>query len=146
MKRTIFKFIRLIIIILVLVLILFYIFNIYNERNEKENFENIKSDMLLIQGACKVLKDNCIVNKSDEALVGKKLNEADDDIINEFKSKNIIDENEYDKYYVLNDEDLSKLNIDVKNIDKSYYLINYDTSEVIFTLGYEGKYKLSEME
>ena len=69
-----------------------------------------------------------------------------DKIITEFLEKNILNQNEYDKYYVLNNDDLKKLEIDVENEEDSYYLVNYSTGEVIITSGFNGKYKLSEIE
>ena len=69
-----------------------------------------------------------------------------DKIITEFLEKNILNQNEYDKYYVLNNDDLKKLEIDVENEKDSYYLVNYSTGEVIITSGFNGKYKLSEIE
>jgi len=103
--------------------------------------------MLLIQGAAKVAKQNSVAKKTEEPLVGTKLNQIEDnEIINNFKSLNIIEENQHEKYYMLNNDDLAKLNIKVWNEDEAFYLINYDNNEVIITCGVNGKYKLSEME
>ena len=106
----------------------------YATKKFIKNEENadIKANMLIIQGACKVLKQKSIVKK-------------DDSILNEFKAKNIIDESNYDKYFVLSNEDLKNLNIEVQNEKDSYYIVNYDDNEVYITKGYDGKYKLSEM-
>lgn len=67
-------------------------------------------------------------------------------IIEEFKKTGNITEEEYAKYYVLTDKNLEDLKVKVKNEKESYYLINYETNEVIITKGYEGKYKISEIE
>lgn len=67
-------------------------------------------------------------------------------IIDEFKKVGVIAEDEYEKYYVLTDKNLEDLKIKVKNEKQSYYLVNYETNEVIITKGYEGKYKISEIE
>ncbi len=116
-----------------------------NLNINKEKSEDIKANMLLIQGACKVANQNSIVKKSSDALVGTKLTTADDSIINKFKEIKIITESEYEKYYMLTNEDLEKLNLQIKNEKDSYYLINYETSDVLITKGYNGKYKLSEI-
>ena len=78
-------------------------------------------------------------------VIGEKLSDCNNEIINEFKAKNIIDESDYDKYYVLTNDDLDALKAYVKNQPNSYYLINYETYEVIITKGYNGCYKLSEI-
>ena len=117
-----------------------------NKSLNTEKNEDIKANMLLIQGATRVLKQNSIVQKNTDMFVGTKISEMqDDEIINNFKALNIIEEGQYEKYYCLNNEDLKQLNIEVENEEGSYYLVNYDDDIIIITKGYEGKYKLSEI-
>ena len=197
----------------------------FNKKIKNEKNADIKSNMLLIKGACKRISDEATVNKNTDNYVGTNLTkyktpntqkeeneetspvaeqnnsaeqtsdgnqkssaeqtsdeeqksddgqenseeygsdgnsedqkaESDNDessskdlindkIITEFLEKNILNQNEYDKYYVLNNDDLKKLEIDVENEKDSYYLVNYSTGEVIITSGFNGKYKLSEIE
>ena len=82
-------------------------------------------------------------NKEQTAVDDGKI---DDPIIKEFLNKNIIPEEEYKNYYVLTDDDLKRLDVDVKNEENAYYLVNYTSDEVIITSGLNGKYKLSEIE
>ena len=179
---------------------------------------DIKSNMLLIKGACKVISDEATVNKNTDNYIGTVLTQyksqgslknaadqqnqdskeetqtdasqdnkeqasqdnkeqaqtdasqdnkeqastdggqnnneqtavedgkIDDPIIKEFLNKNIIPEEEYKNYYVLTDDDLKRLDVDVKNEENAYYLVNYTSDEVIITSGLNGKYKLSEIE
>lgn len=171
---------------------------------------DIKSNMLLINGACKVISDEATVNKNTDNYVGTALTQyksqgsqknaadqqnqdskeetktdarqdnkeqaqtdasqnnkeqastdggqnnkeqtavddgkIDDPIIKEFLNKNIIPEEDYKNYYVLTDDDLKRLDVDVKNEENAYYLVNYTSDEVIITSGLNGKYKLSEIE
>ena len=183
---------------------------------------DIKSNMLLINGACKVISDEATVNKNTDNYIGTVLTQyksqgslknaadqqnqdskeetqtdasqdnkeqaqtdasqdnkeqaqtdasqdnkeqastdggqnnneqtavedgkIDDPIIKEFLNKNIIPEEEYKNYYVLTDDDLKRLDVDVKNEENAYYLVNYTSDEVIITSGLNGKYKLSEIE
>lgn len=117
-----------------------------NKSLDTEKNEDIKANMLLIQGATRVLKQNSIVQKNTDMFVGTKISEMqDDEIINNFKALNIIEESQYEKYYCLNNENLKQLNIDVENEEGSYYLVNYDEDVIIITKGHEGKYKLSEI-
>ena len=51
------------------------------------------------------------------------------------KAKNIIDESNYGKYFVLSNEDLKNLNIEVQNEKDSYYIVNYDNLEILYTKG-----------
>ena len=183
---------------------------------------DIKSNMLLINGACKVISDEATVNKNTDNYIGTVLTQyksqgslknaadqqnqdskeetqtdasqdnkeqaqtdasqdnkeqaqtdasqdnkeqastdggqnnkeqtavddgkIDDPIIKEFLNKNIIPEEEYKNYYVLTDDDLKRLDVDVKNEENAYYLVNYTSDEVIIKSGLNGKYKLSEIE
>lgn len=142
-------------IILIVCFICGVAFGIYylvmeKRTNEKDNL--IKSDMLLIQGAGKVLYDDCIMKKTEDKLIGTKLSETDkneninNEIINTFKETNTIEKDKYEKYFVLTDDNLAELKIDVKNEENSYYIIGYEDDEVIITQGYNGKYKLSEID
>ena len=114
---------------------------INNEKND-----SIRSDMLLIQGTCAKLKQESIKAKNTDMYVGTKISDmSEDEIINNFKSLNILPEDQYEKYYCLNNDNLKELTLDIENEEGSYYLINYDDNEVIITKGYQGKYKLSEI-
>lgn len=135
-----------IIIIIIIIIILVASTTIFiNKYIDKEKDIDIIQNMLSIQGACRVLKQDSIVQKNTDMFVGTKISDMpDDNLINEFKGKNIINESEYEKYYCLNNENLEQLNLEIENEENAYYLINYDDDEVIITNSYKGKYKLSE--
>ena len=117
-----------------------------NTRINNEKNDSIRSDMLLIQGTCAKLKQESIKAKNTDMYVGTKISDmSEDEIINNFKGLNIVPEDQYEKYYCLNNDNLKALNLDIQNEEGSYYLINYDDNEVIITKGYQGKYKLSEI-
>ena len=117
-----------------------------NKKIDDSKESDIKANMLLIEGATKVLKQNSIVQKNTDMFVGTKISEMpDDELINNFKALNIIEESQYEKYYCLNNDNLKELKLDIENEEDSYYLVNYDEDIIIITKGYEGKYKLSEI-
>lgn len=98
---------------------------------------DIKANMLVIKGKAKVLEETSKVNKNEDGLKGKKVSEMqDDNIIAEFLTKNILDNTKLDKYYVLRNEDLSQMEIDIVNEKDSYYIVNYESDEVYITKGY----------
>ena len=133
------------IIIIIAAIVTASVFFINRTINNEKN-EDIKANMLLIEGATKVLKQNSIVQKNTDMFVGTKISEMpDDELINNFKALNIIEESQYEKYYCLNNENLKQLNLDIENEEGSYYLVDYDDDIIIITKGYEGKYKLSEI-
>lgn len=135
----------LIIVVIIIALIITGVIWI-NKNINKENHESIKANMLKIQGACRVLKNDSIVKKNTDMFVGTKITDMpDDEIINNFKSLNIIEEAQYEKFYCLNNDNLKALNIEVENEEGSYYLVDYDDDIVIITKGLDGKYKLSDI-
>lgn len=137
------------VIVIICIIIAMVAITVLKVRNDikTEDVKEIKSNMLLIQGASKVAKQNSVAKKTEDPLVGTKLNQIENnEIISRFKELNIIEESQYEKYYMLSNEDLEKLNIKVWNEENAYYLVNYDENEVIITSGINGKYKLSDME
>lgn len=131
--------------------VIYAFYNVYKMQTNTQKDNDIKSNMLLIQGASKVLYESCVMNKTDDKLLGYKLSEIDGieeinkKIINEFKEKNIIEEGEYEKYYVLTDSNLNELKVDVTNEENAYYIVGYEKNDIIITCGYNGKYRLEDI-
>ena len=122
------------------------IFKRYKKIDNVQKDRNVRADMLLIQGVAKVKKSRFNSKKSEE-LVGVKLSDRlDDAIIRKFIIDLNIPAEDYSKYYILYDEDLKKLELEIKNLDNSLYIVNYDSGEVYITNPYKGKYRLSEID
>ena len=123
------------------------IFKRYKKIDNVQKDRNVRADMLLIQGVAKVKKSRFNVSKKSEELVGVKLSDRlDDAIIRKFIIDLNIPSEDYSKYYILYDEDLKKLELEIKNLDNSLYIVNYDSGEVYITNPYKGKYRLSEID
>ena len=123
------------------------IFKRYKKIDNVQKDRNVRADMLLIQGVAKVKKSRFNVSKKIEELVGVKLSDRlDDAIIRKFIIDLNIPAEDYSKYYILYDEDLKKLELEIKNLDNSLYIVNYDSGEVYITNPYKGKYRLSEID
>lgn len=141
-------------IILVIILIIALVFGGYyfiKNLVKDKKIENIKANMLLIQGKCKIIEENTKVNKNEDAIKGKKVSDMKEDtIISEFLTKGFLPQDKLDKYYVLTNEDLNSMEIDVQNEENSYYIVNYEEDSVYITKGYldestnEIVYKLEE--
>ena len=121
----------------------------YNEAK----VQTIKTDMLLVEWKIKSYIDSQTAEKVEEIkYLGKKISEEkDNEIIKEFLEKEILLDEEYDKYYVLSDEDLAEAKLEITNREGNYYLINYENYEVILTGGCKISndkilYKLSDIE
>ena len=123
------------------------IFKRYKKIDNVQKDRNVRADMLLIQGVAKVKKSRFNVSKKSEELVGVKLSDRlDDAIIRKFIIDLNIPAEDYSKYYILYDEDLKKLELEIKNLYNSLYIVNYDSGEVYITNPYKGKYRLSEID
>lgn len=123
------------------------IFQRYIKINNVQKDRSVRADMLLIQGVAKVKKSRFNVSKKNEELVGVKVSDKlEDSIIKKFISDLEISSEDYSKYYILYDDDLKKLDLEIRNADNSLYVVNYDTGEVYITKPYKGKYRLSEID
>lgn len=123
------------------------IFQRYIKINNVQKDRSVRADMLLIQGVAKVKKSRFNVSKKNEELVGVKVSDKlEDSIIKKFISDLEIPAEDYSKYYILYDDDLKKLDLEIRNADNSLYVVNYDTGEVYITKDYKGKYRLSEID
>lgn len=138
------------IIVLIIVLVVLGYYTVKKITKDKK-LEDIKANMLLIQGKCKILEENTKVNKNEDNIVGKKVSDMkEDQIVAQFLEKKIIPEDKLDKYYVLSNEDLNNMEIDVQNEENSYYIVNYEEDSVYITKGYMNEetneivYKLEE--
>ena len=138
-----------IIIISVIVGIVFYVKNQMQE-GRKQNYE---TDMLLIQGKVKILSQEATIQKNEELLKGRKIEEnLEDEEIKLLLEKEIIkqDEENFAKYYILEKSNLEEMGLDNLELKEGYYLVNYSTYEIIYTKGVivseNTYYKLSELE
>lgn len=135
-----------IIVMAIIILVSFFIIKSVIDTRTEERNKTLKSNMQIIQGTCKVLYQDTITKKEGAVLLGQKLSEADNYEINEFKKLGVISEEEYEKFYVLTDKELADLKLEITNEAGSYYLVNYETGNVIITEGINGKFTLFEFE
>ena len=132
--------IAIIIAVLVIVGIAIFAYNFIVNTADEQKLEDIRANMLLIQGKCKILQETTKVNNNQDGLKGRKLSEMQEDsIVSEFLNKNIIDSSKLDKYYALSNEDLRAMELDIKNEEDSYYVVNYEENAVYITKGYNAK-------
>ena len=140
-------------ILMVALIILVVIAGVYFARKKYREVkaETIKTDMLQVQWKLKDYIDKQTVKGEEKKYLGTKISEMkDNEIIKDFLAKNVIPEEEYEKYYVLQDENLAEAGLEITNYEGGYFLINYDTYEVIDTKGYnksddEILYKLTDI-
>lgn len=143
--------IQLIIMLLFIALIVVTIIYFVGEKYHEAKVETIKTDMLQVQWKIKDYMDTKTVKGEEKQYLGTKISEMKDDILlKDIFENNIVSEEEYEKYYALKDENLATAGLEITNYPDSYFLINYETYEVIVTKGcddFKEKvfYKLSDI-
>lgn len=136
-----------IIVIAVLVVLFLGIRYAKNYVNNQQN-EDIKANMLAIQTVITNVKNKHTVDEANNALIGVKLdldnNDTGYEVTDDLKKSLLTIENP--ELYILNQDELNNLgvkNIEVSNTD--FYIVDYNSEDIIYSLGIEDKYKLSDM-
>ncbi len=147
-----FGIIKIIILMIIIALIVFSGVYFARMKYHESKLQTVKTDMLQVQWKVKSYVDKQTVKGEEDKYLGTKISEIEDDeLINEFLKENVLQEDEYDKFYVLKDEDMQKAELQITNYEGSYFLVNYDDYEIVVTKGFEYNkdeklYKLSEIE
>ena len=139
--------VALILVIIVIGIVVFIGFKYANNYIENEEKEDIKTTMLTIQGKITNIQNKHIVDESN-SLKGTKIdleyNQTEYNINEELKKSLLTIENP--ELYILNEDELNELGVkDIVINDTEFYVVEYNTKEVFYSLGVNGKYKLSEM-
>ncbi len=140
--------IALTIIVIVMTIVIVASLKYVKQYMEQQRIEDIKSSMLAIQSVSTNIKNKNTVDKENNSLVGTKLdlenNETEYQITE--KLKNELSTEESTELYILNKEELN--NLGVKNVEinnTEFYIVDYNSEEIYYSLGINGKYKLSDM-
>lgn len=143
--------IKLIVMILFIALIVATTVYFVRMQYHKARVETIKTDMLQVQWKMKDYIDKQTVKGDEIEYLGTKLSEMrSSDLLQELFNGNVVTEDEYEKYYVLEDKDLAEAGLEITNYKDSYFIINYETYEIIVSKGCqyykeEILYKLSDI-
>ena len=139
-------------IILIIIAIVVAVGSYLRKQYGVEQTKDIKTDMLLVQGKIKILSEKVKIKEKGVKYIGTKLEDVKgNEDIKLLIEKKIIEIDAKDaKYYVLNNDDLKKLELENINLDEGVYIVDYKTDEIIYSKGVvteEGNilYKLSEM-
>jgi Tfp pilus assembly major pilin PilA len=120
------------------------------DAGEKTKIENIKLNMATLRTKAKIIADKNSYDSDTNKLVGVPIAEQEGYIISEELEK-ILQEQEsgqskYKKCYIWEAEDFEEQGINTISINKTkFYIIDYDTCEVFYSIGHEGMYKLSDI-
>lgn len=145
------KGIALIVLIIIIVIIGIIIWTgiQYAKRYIKnQEIEDIKEKMLAIQSIITNINNKHIVDEENNLLIGTKIeldnNSSEYSISVELKK--VLLSMEEANLYILNQEELENHGIkDIHISNTEFYIVDYNSGEVFYSLGINGKYKLSEM-
>ena len=145
-------FVKLVIGIIVIVVVAIIGISYVRKEIDKEKTKNVQADLLLVQAKIEMARGNYNIDKENSHLKGYRLDQLPENInIQEFFDKNIIEQDEYEKYYLLDEEDLRQYGLGnlVSSYD-GYFIVNYDNYDVIYTKGYKNSnglwcYKISDL-
>lgn len=154
MAKKMFTFIILCCLIGVLIFVGIRIANKGINMISEVDSQTASTSLLLAQAKQKVISERAIIDDDKSGYVGEKLKECTIPTIEEFKASGIIaeDDKNYDSYYVWTQDILNELSVNVKLSENEYYIVNYETNEVITTKGVKVPnsdnvyYKLSEIK
>ena len=146
--------ITLVISIIIIIVIAVLGFNITKKMLERRNVENYKTNMLLLQGKVKVISKEFVMKKEDEEILeGKKVSEnLEREDIKELLQKEIISQEDesFERIYIIENDDLERIGLSNIKLKDGYYIVNYNTDEIIYSKGIEIDqkvyYKLSEIK
>ena len=125
-------------IVIIAIIIAVGIRFILNEKQDNE-VVNLFTDMLLVQGKVKVVSQENTMKKDERPLVGKKVSEnLEDEKVKALLDAKVINEEEedFENYYIIDSESISELNLP-NNLNGEYYIVNYETYEIVHTKGIE---------
>ena len=140
--------IALVIIIIVVGIVIFAGLKYAKNYVENQEVEDIKASMLAIQGVITNVNNKHTVDEENNSLLGVKLelenNETGYNISEELKG--ILSSIENANLYILNQEELNNLGVkDVEITNSKFYVVDYNSGEIFYSLGIDRKYKLSEI-
>ena len=145
--------IKLVLVIAVIVFVIVLGVRYTMDLIQKEKVKNLQADMLIVKTKVETLKGKHTLNQEENPLRGYQLTQLPENInITEFLAKNVITQEEYEKYYLLDSESLQQMELqDLVDKYKGYFIVNYDDFEVVFSEGYENEnglwgYKISDLE
>ncbi len=125
----------------------------FKNEYDDEQFETIKTDMLLIEAKTKMVAEKVKMKEKGVTYIGKKIKKTEEnDDIKQLQEQGIINLKEKkNKYYILEKNHLEELGLTTIKIEEGYYIVEYNSNEIIYTKGVQDKngnrlYKLSDIE
>ena len=152
-KGYLWTYIKTILLIILIGLIIggaiYFMRNKYND----EQLETIKTNMLLIQGETKIIREKINMKEKGVSYIGIKIDkETENEDIKTLQDNGVIDTTSKDNnYYILEKGHLEELGLNQISLDEGYYIVEYNGNEIIYSKGVQDKggntlYKLTDIK
>lgn len=143
---------KILIAIIVIIVLAFGITKYLKQEYKEEVFKTAKTDMLLVQAKIETISKKIEMKEKNVDYIGNPIIDmAEDKQVQSLIKKGVLNvKAKGSKLYVLENRHLESLNLSEINLEKGYYIVDYKTSEVIYTKGVINQngeicYKLSEI-
>lgn len=146
--------IALVITVIIMLILAGVTIKIGMEAVDKAKIEDIKATMTTIQGKAKIIKEKNSFDSSEQILIGIAVEGADTNIYKISQGLNTLlnsTENEekiYKECYIWTQENLDSQGLNTIKEDLSndkFYIVDYNTGEVFYSLGCDGNYSLTQL-
>ncbi|MBR2744838.1 MAG: hypothetical protein IKE01_06070 [Clostridia bacterium] len=151
MEGRFFKAIRLLVVTTIIIIVGVFCIKKVSNSLEQKKYEDLKADLLLIQAKVKTIKGKADVSGNKDNYLGAKISENENNDLKDFLRYIKIKDEDFESFYVLSKVDFDTMNIsdELKNAEDNEFIVNYDSSEVIYKKGIKVdgkvKYKISEI-
>lgn len=154
MKRGYFKtYAKILLIILLLAIAIYMAGHFFKTEYDAEQFETIKTDMLLIEAKTKIIGEKVKIKEDNAVYIGRKIEETkEEDNTKQLQEQGVINlEKKENRYYILEKSHLEELGLANLNLEDGYYIVEYNSNEIIYSKGIQDKdgntvYTLSDIE
>jgi len=140
--------IALLIIIVIVVIVIFSGLQYAQKYIENQEVEDIKANMLAIQSVVTHINNKHTVDEENNPFIGINLDLENNTTVYKITEefKNILLSIENANLYILNQEELNNNGIKEITVNETeFYVVDYSSGEVFYSLGINGKYKLSDI-
>ena len=151
MNKSMARFIKFAIIIGIIITILVIVAKHGFKMLDEKKYTDLQTDLLLIQGKVKVIQGKSEVSGNKDGYLGQKVSESDNSKIKDLLKQINISEEDFEKYYILSQNDFETMGIsgEMKNKGDNLFVVNYEEMEVVYTKGIKVdgkiKYKLTDI-
>ena len=132
------SYITLIVIIIVLAFVIAIATHFIKVMIENKNFETFETNMLQIQGKVKILQQEALMANDEGKFQGRKLSNFEEiEEVKKLMEASVIskEEENYDKYYIIDNYDIENMKLEGIKIDEGFFIVNYSNEEVIYSEG-----------